>query len=707
MTKNIPGIEILENIKISILLLEPETGVIRFANPAACSFYGYSRAILEKMNIGQINPKPLSETLNNLKLAFSGQQDYYCTLHKTSTGEDLYVGIYSGPYKTEDEKLLIALIHDNSANKEADERLRSLSRAVQQSPATIVITDKLGNIEYANPQFEITTGYTVAEALGKNTSILKTGGGDRSEIRELWQTILSGKVWRGEFCNRKKDGNIYWESASISPVLDENSEIMKFVAVKEDITEKKKFQNQIEESLQFNQAILDISPIGIMIFNATGQCFHANPAAGKILGASTESLLEQNFHSNIKKGHGLFTLATEAIDKNEPLTSEFPCETPGGKAVWLDGICAPFVSGKERNLLFMFEDITYRKESESELRKATDELKETVNKLERRDREATLLREMGETLQVCNHIQEALQVIINFGNLLFPNSNGTFFMANESQKIVESVCAWAEGVSSEPVFSYDECWALKRNQLHSVVSGSTDLVCSHMSTSFKGSYIGVPLAVSGEMIGLLHVEWPDQRAIDQETREFVQNVGELVSLSISNIRLRETLRNQSIRDPLTGVFNRRYMEETLSREISRATRKKALIGIMMMDIDHFKKFNDNYGHEAGDVVLKEVSQLVQSAIRREDILCRYGGEEFIVILPDANREVTAQRAELLRQKISTLKLEHDNRPLGSITMSIGVSVFPENGEAGDDIVQAADKALYRAKEEGRNQVCVA
>lgn len=215
------------------------------------------------------------------------------------------------------------------------------------------------------------------------------------------------------------------------------------------------------------------------------------------------------------------------------------------------------------------------------------------------------------------------------------------------------------------------------------------------------------MVVSGDMIGLLHIEWPEKSIIDNETREFIQNMGEMISLSISNIRLRETLRNQSIRDPLTGVFNRRYMEETLDREIPRALRKKASIGIMMMDIDHFKKFNDTFGHDAGDTVLQDISKTIQSAIRREDILCRYGGEEFIVILPEANLQITQIRAEQIRQQVHDLELVHDNRPLGSITLSIGIAVYPENGMKGEDVIQAADKALYQAKETGRNKVSAA
>lgn len=181
----ISGYSFFDRINIVILLIDPQTGTIRYANPSACNFYGYAIEQLVSMNVGQLNPKPLTETINNLKTAYSGKKDYFTSTHRTASGEDRYVGVYSGPFDTENEHLIMALIHDISNKREADDRLRSLSQAVEQSPATIVITDRNGKIEYANPEFTITTGYTIAEAVGQDPAILKTGEGNRKEIRTL------------------------------------------------------------------------------------------------------------------------------------------------------------------------------------------------------------------------------------------------------------------------------------------------------------------------------------------------------------------------------------------------------------------------------------------------------------------------------------------------------------------------------------------
>jgi diguanylate cyclase (GGDEF)-like protein/PAS domain S-box-containing protein len=166
------------------------------------------------------------------------------------------------------------------------------------------------------------------------------------------------------------------------------------------------------------------------------------------------------------------------------------------------------------------------------------------------------------------------------------------------------------------------------------------------------------------------------------------------------------LREQSMRDHLTGLFNRRYMEETLERELLRASRKQLSLGIIMLDVDDFKRFNDTYGHAAGDAVLRELGNLLLEHIRGEDIACRYGGDEFIIVLPDASQEVTSERAERLSEHARHLNIQFEGQNLEAIRLSLGVAVFPQNGSNGAAVLKAADDALYRAKREGRGRVVV-
>jgi diguanylate cyclase (GGDEF)-like protein len=217
----------------------------------------------------------------------------------------------------------------------------------------------------------------------------------------------------------------------------------------------------------------------------------------------------------------------------------------------------------------------------------------------------------------------------------------------------------------------------------------------------------LPLLSHGETVGLLHFQMMEPGEFPQPILLFANMFAEQVSLSLANIQLRDALRNQSIRDALTGLYNRRYLDEILGREARRAVRSTQGLGVLMLDLDNFKKFNDTYGHDAGDAVLRETAAFLLKSVRSEDFVCRFGGEEFIVILPAADLKITQARAERIRSKLREMTVIHQGRSLGMVTVSIGVAEVPVHGITPKDLVEAADAALYRAKREGRDRVVVA
>jgi diguanylate cyclase (GGDEF)-like protein len=184
-------------------------------------------------------------------------------------------------------------------------------------------------------------------------------------------------------------------------------------------------------------------------------------------------------------------------------------------------------------------------------------------------------------------------------------------------------------------------------------------------------------------------------------------VADHLALALANLKLRETLRSQSIRDPLTGLFNRRYMEESLERELRRAERRGQPLGVIMLDLDHFSRFNNTFGHQAGDLLLQAFGEMVRSRVRAEDIACRYGGEEFTLILPEATLGVTLERAQQIVETVRELHVAQRGHSLGAVTISAGVATYPDHARMGEGLIRAADTALYLAKAEGRDRVVVA
>jgi diguanylate cyclase (GGDEF)-like protein len=255
----------------------------------------------------------------------------------------------------------------------------------------------------------------------------------------------------------------------------------------------------------------------------------------------------------------------------------------------------------------------------------------------------------------------------------------------------------------------DACWALRRGQVHHVTHRSR-LRCSHIDHAAAGS-ICVPIVGQGQTRGLLqiaayHEEWDNPKQGEITLRR-LRTMAVRVGPELANLKLREMLRTLSIRDPLTGLFNRRYLEESLARELHRAARSNRPLAAIMIDIDHFKRFNDEFGHDVGDLVLRAFAELVLEHIRKSDMACRLGGKELVVVLPDAGLEVAVARAEALRAAIHGLSLRYQDKPLGTVTASFGVAVYPEHGVDAEALLHAGDCALYRAKREGRNRVCVA
>ena len=404
------------------------------------------------------------------------------------------------------------------------------------------------------------------------------------------------------------------------------------------------------------------------------------------------------------------TVFKDAFETYKPFTMEYRLRRRDGEYRHFIDHGEPYIDGHGRFSGFVGSstDITEQKLSEDELKKSHQELTQY-------NYEMNLINQLNSYLQVCRSVDETYPIVSYYAEQIFPDCTGALYLFNDKKTLVESMTTWGitDEIKSAPVIAPDDCWSLRQGKEHTTLDNDGRLRCKHVGDGIS-TYICEPIIAQGEMLGILHIEFnAAKHKVGEEKTYYVESRKRLVkitadnlALSLVSLKLKEALQSQSVRDPLTYLFNRRFMEESLEREIHRCARAQHGLGLILSDIDHFKKFNDEYGHDAGDLVLVEYANLLKAHFRSSDVICRYGGEEFIIILPDIDKDNLIKRAELLCHEISSLELLYQNKPLPPITASFGVAYLHNTLIEKADIIKAADIALYEAKNNGRDQVVV-
>ncbi len=337
------------------------------------------------------------------------------------------------------------------------------------------------------------------------------------------------------------------------------------------------------------------------------------------------------------------------------------------------------------------EEIAQRKSAQEQLAASHQKIALLLDNAQQQTAEITQISQLGNLLQACTTRTEVFALIPERVVRIFPGTSGALSLLDASRTRAESVAHWG----LYPPLDEHLGWGDSRSNSPS---------------------ISAPLIANDEAFGVLVLQ-DDAQPSDASSpshsselahrRQVASALAEQIALTISNLDLREALQTQATRDPLTGLCNRRYMQEFLDREISRARRRKLPLSVMMIDIDHFKRYNDSFGHGAGDDALRLVAESLERAVRAEDLVCRYGGEEFIVILPECALPQAAVRAEAIRTLLRDLYADRPGELPEVVTVSIGVAAFQETTSWADRLFEFADQALYQAKHEGRDRVVVA
>ena len=550
-------------------------------------------------------------------------------------------------------------------------------------------------------------------------------------VQKVFGALLTGFVPEAnENYWVSRDGQrrlIAWSNTSLK---DAGGGVTHVIGSGIDVTERRQAEDEVRQAKEYLENILENSADPIGIVDRSGRIIKWNKAAAQAFGYSFDEL----------EGKSSFELYADNNELQEILTHLRRDGSVRGYEIHMkkkDGSIALFALSI--NLLYDREhkvigsvcaarnlseikkalddlatvnqrlqhEVTERKQVEVALQEANLSLQEVLAQVEERNHAMTLANEMADMLQACQVSEEAYVAIGHFMPRLFPDDAGALYMLNNSRNLFEAVASWGEDPSVLAIFAPDECWSVRRGRLHKVETPQEALHCRHVAEAVPGSYLCVPLIAQGETLGVFHLR-PATPAEEETSRlaavkdQLALTIAEDMALALANLKLRETLRSQAIRDPLTGLFNRRYLEETLERELGRVKRVGAPLGVIMMDLDHFKQYNDTFGHSAGDELLSALGSLVQQQIRGEDIACRYGGEEFLLILPGTSMEIALERAEILRQAVKEMHRHHQG--LKPTTLSLGVAVYPDHGDTGLQLIRSADAALYRAKQAGRDRV---
>lgn len=489
------------------------------------------------------------------------------------------------------------------------------------------------------------------------------------------------------------------------------------IELQREITERIQIEKKLRESEDLFRSMVESLGEGVAIVDEREVFIFANQAAHKIFDSVDRPLIGRSLSEFTSPDQ--FALAQEQTKirkTGQRSTYELQLKLPQGNEKVVLVTATPRFDEHRRftSSLAVLTDITEMKRTERVLRSMKDQLEQTIQKLEEKNEQANLFIQMSDSLQLTQDEKEVTRIAMNYARQFFPEESGALYLKKIGDWPLQKAESWGEFNFQADYFSSEECWALRKGQLHSFENPERDILCPHLlDEKMPGPSLCIPLSAFGESIGVLVMtccreKKKGEKRSPEEYRAQRQwlalNFSQRLAAAIFVIRLLESLREQSIRDPLTGLYNRRFLEESLAREIFRAKRSASMIAVMMLDIDHFKQFNDIYGHDAGDAVLQGIARVLQKFVRREDIVCRYGGEEFAIIMPVTLKEIALKRAEVILDKIRHLEIQYKGNLFQRITISIGLAFFPENGTSGEEVLQAADAALLEAKRAGRDRL---
>ena len=533
--------------------------------------------------------------------------------------------------------------------------------------------------------------------------------------------VVGERVWHVQFAARP--GSIYeLDHAVPNLVLGSGTVISLLIALLSAIVMRSRRLSGSLSALDAEQRALVDNPLAGILFTRGRRILRGNRRIAALTGRQTDDLPGAEIDALVagKADADAFGAALTRIRDSAMATEvELHIRHRDGSTLLVDAYGKPLGPGGRDGpgeILWVLQDKTdalmveaERRDHALKLQEANDRLTASLAASEARAREIALLTELSGLLQSCQGLDEIFSAVQSYAGHLFPEEAGALYLFNETRDAVQRGAQWGVLKADIAMFPPDACWALRRGRAFPISEASQGLACSHASACCAvpgAGFVCQPLIAQTNLLGLLYRETTAEAANDASINQLATMLAEQVSLAIANLELREQLLAQAIRDPLTGLYNRRYLEEALTREIARSQRSGRPLSLAILDIDHFKQVNDRHSHEAGDAVLRDIGRTLLETVRKGDIVGRYGGEEFVLVLPGIGLNAAEQRVNQVLDAVRRLRVAWSGGDLDGITCSIGLAVMPLHVDEGEDLLPSADIALYRAKALGRNRLVI-
>jgi len=706
----------LENGPVGVALVDSQFHVLR-ANRSLCVMLGYSEPEIKSLQCSDLVRN--TETCTQLmKQVFAGvvPSTKFDEQFRTKKGETFWVQVTVFANPENSAKPCMILVEDVGARKWEELALKHekqlLEGLINSSLDGILAFDREQFFTVWNPGMERIFGVGARETLGrpafKACPFLKDLGEDANFAAALSgnKVISRDKRYQTPGTNRQ----VFFEGY-YGPMYDpQTKEVIGGLAIIRDVTERKLAEEAKRVSEERYRELFENAYDMVYTHDLSGRITSINKAAERIIGYSRTEVLQMRFSQFVAPEfqQAYRRMVDRQIADEAPITQELEIIAKDGSRVTLEvSNRLIFREAKPVGVQGIARDITERKKTEDALQQANKKLEAWVRELEQRTREMTLLSEMGDILRACFTTDEVFEVIVRVAKEIFPQQGGALFVIGPSRNIVESVADWGDVSGVELTFTPDECWALRRGRVHWVEDTRVGLLCKHLHTPLPSGYLCVPMMAQSEAVGVLHLTMQQGAQMPEAKQRVAMAMAEHVAMALSNLRLHEKLRNQSIRDQLTGLFNRSFMEESLELELRRASRSQLPLSLIMLELDNFQSINDQYGLDMGESMLRRTGMLFQANVRKGDIACRYSNQTYVIVLPQSSYDVGRQRAENLCALARSLEIKYQSAQVGHISASVGLAVFPGHGQTVPSLLRSAEAALNRAKSSGGNCIVVA